>query len=287
MKNKKTPYIYLIPWIIGLVVFKVYPMILTIFYSFTDYSLMNEPKFVGLKNYIDLFNNPKFIISLTATLKYVILTVPFAVMFGLFIAFILNFKIKGVGLFRTVYYIPSLLGGSVAVAVLWQTLFLYDGPINHFLSIFGIEAIGWFSDPNAAILSLSLLRLWQFGSMMLIFLAALQGVPGELYEAANMEGASKFYMFKKVTIPMISPVILFNGIMALIGAFQEFTAPYIITNGGPEYHTYFLNMYIYEEAFTYYNFGFACAISLILVGIIVIFTLIVFKFSAKRVFYSD
>ncbi|MFV0393561.1 MAG: carbohydrate ABC transporter permease [Coprobacillaceae bacterium] len=285
--SKKTPYIYLTPWLIGLVVFKIYPMIETIVYSFTDYSLMNNPQFVGLENYTTLFQNPKFMISLTATLKYVILTVPFALMFGLFIAFILNFKIKGVGLFRTVYYIPSLLGGSVAVAVLWQTLFLYDGPINNFLQVFGVEPIGWFSDPNAAIISLSLLRLWQFGSMMLIFLAALQGVPEELYEAAQIEGASKLYIFKRVTIPIISPVILFNGVMALIGAFQEFTAPFIITNGGPEYHTYFLNMYIYEEAFTYYNFGYACALSLILVLIILAVTVVVFALSKNNVFYSD
>lgn len=285
--SKKTPYIYLTPWLIGLVVFKIYPMIETVVYSFTDYSLMNDPQFIGLENYTTLFQNPKFMTSLTATLKYVILTVPFALMFGLFIAFILNFKIKGVGLFRTVYYIPSLLGGSVAVAVLWQTLFLYDGPINNFLQLFGVEPIGWFSDPNAAIISLSLLRLWQFGSMMLIFLAALQGVPEELYEAAQIEGASKLYIFKRVTIPIISPVILFNGVMALIGAFQEFTAPFIITNGGPEYHTYFLNMYIYEEAFTYYNFGYACALSLILVLIILAVTVVVFALSKNNVFYSD
>ncbi|MFV0255387.1 MAG: carbohydrate ABC transporter permease [Erysipelotrichaceae bacterium] len=288
MYKKRTPYIYLLPWFIGITVFKVYPMILTFYYSFTEKSLIGDATWIGFKNYITLFtHDDKFWLSLSSTFKYVFFTVPLALIFGLFIAYILNFKLKGVKLFRTIYYIPSLLGTSVAVAILWQTLFSFDGPINSLVMSFGFEAIPWFTDPNTSLFILSLLRFWQFGSMMLIFLAALQGVPQELYEAATLDGSSQINTFLKVTIPVISPVILFNGIMALIGAFQEFNSPFIITEGGPQYHTYFLNMFIYQEAFTYHNFGYACALSMILVVIILFFTTIVFKFSAKHVFYSD
>lgn len=288
MTKKYTPYLYLAPWALGLIVFKIYPMILTIYYSFTQKSLVGDATFIGLDNYVNLFtNDDTFWISLEATFKYVFFTVPVALAFGLFIAFILNFKIKGVNFFRTIYYIPSLLGASVAVAILWQTLFSLNGPINAFIESLGMDPIAWFSNGGTALFTISLLKLWQFGSMMLIFLAALKGVPGELYEAATLDGSSKWNTFIRVTMPMISPVILFNGIMALIGAFQEFVAPYVITSGGPQYKTYFLNVYIYEEAFVNYDFGYACAISMVLVVIIVIFTALVFKFSANRVFYSD
>lgn len=288
MTKKYTPYIYLLPWTIGLLFFKLYPMILTVYYSFTEKSLVGKATFIGLQNYIELFTkDDTFWISLSATFKYVFFTVPCALMFGLFIAFILNFKIKGVSFFRTIYYIPSLLGATVAVSILWQTLFDFNGPINAMLQQIGIEPIAWFANGGTALFTLSLLRFWQFGSMMLIFLAALKNVPVELYEAATIDGASKIRTFFKITIPIISPIILFNGVMALIGAFQEFVSPFIITAGGPQYKTYLLNVYIYDEAFQKYNFGYACALSIILVTIIVFFTIIVFKFSAKKVFYSD
>lgn len=288
MNKKITPYLYLIPWFIGLIWFKVYPMILTIYYSFTEKSLVGDATFIGLQNYITMFtNDDKFWVSFFATLKYVIFTVPTALIFGLFIAYILNFKLKGVKVFRTIYYIPSLLGASIAVAILWQTLFSYNGPINAAIEAIGLNPIPWFTNEYSSLFTLSLLRFWQFGSMMLIFLAALQSVPQELYEAAMIDGSKKFYTFMKITIPIISPVILFNGVLALIGAFQEFVSPYVITGGGPQYHTYFLNVYIYDEAFSKYNFGYACAISIVLVTIIILFTLAVFKFSSGRVFYSD
>lgn len=288
MTKKYTPYLYLLPWIIGLVWFKIYPMILTVYYSFTDKSLVADANFIGLQNYIELFtNDDKFIVSLVATLKYVFFTVPLALCFGLFIAYILNFKLKGVKIFRTIYYIPSLLGASVAVAILWQTMFSYEGPINAAIQAIGLTPVPWFTNANSALFTISLLRFWQFGSMMLIFLAALQSVPQELYEAAMLDGSKKVNTFLKITIPIISPVILFNGILALIGAFQEFVSPYVITKGGPQYHTYFLNVYIYDEAFANYDFGYASAISMVLVVIIIFFTILVFKFSSDRVFYSD
>lgn len=288
MNKKYTPYLYLIPWVIGLLWFKVYPMILTVYYSFTEKSLVGDATFIGLQNYIQLFtNDDKFWISLTSTLKYVFITVPLALAFGLFIAFILNFKLKGVRTFRTIYYLPSLLGASIAVAILWQTLFSYTGPINAGIEMLGFDPVPWFTNANTSLFTLSLLRFWQFGSMMLIFLAALQGVPKELYEAATLDGSGKVRTFLNITIPIISPVILFNGILALIGAFQEFVSPYVITQGGPQYHTYFLNVFIFDKAFVQYDFGYACAISMVLVTIIILFTVLIFKFSANRVFYSD
>ncbi|MGL5041951.1 MAG: carbohydrate ABC transporter permease [Culicoidibacterales bacterium] len=290
MKKKKISpaYYFLIPWVIGFLVFKLYPAVMTVYYSLTNYNIAKSPKFIGFDNYKELFTtDPVFIQSLMATFKYVLITVPLALVFGLFIAYILNFKLKGVKLFRTAYYIPSILGANVAIAVLWKALFGNDGLVNSFLGLFNIAAIPWLTSPDTAIITLSILRLWQFGSMMVIFLAALQAVSPSLYEAARIDGASKWAQFTKITIPIISPVILFNGIMALIGAFQEFNAPYIITKGGPLNSTYFLNMYVFDTVFLKFRMGFGSAIAMVLVIIIAIFTAIVFKLSSKSVFYSD
>ena len=207
----------------------LYPFINALFISFTDYNLVREPNFIGFANYAKLFKDKDFLGTLRQTLKYTVITVPLQLAFALFIAFILNFKLKAINFYRTAYYVPSLLGGNVAVAVLWRFLFQQDGFINHFLGIFGVSPVKWLSSASGAMAVIVLLKVWQFGSAMLIFLAALKDVPQDLYEAASVDGATKSYSFFKITIPLITPTIFFNLVMQLVNAFQEFNGPYLST----------------------------------------------------------
>jgi oligogalacturonide transport system permease protein len=279
--------LFVMPWILGFLIFTAYPFITSLYLSFTDYSLLDEPSFIGLKNYFDLFQDKLFLKSLGNTMKYVFITVPIKLAFALFIAHILNYKLKAINFFRTAYYIPSILGGSVAIAVLWRFLFSDQGLVNIIIGYIGFEPISWLGDPRYALFTVSLLRAWQFGSAMVIFLAALKNIPESLYEAATIEGASKARMFISITIPMISPVIFFNFIMQLIQAFQEFNGPYIITGGGPLQSTTLLPLLIYNNAFQYYQMGYASAIAWILFLIIMVFTLISFRGQKYWVHYDD
>ena len=222
-----------------------------------------------------------------ATLKYTVLTVPLQLAFALFVAFILNFKLKGISFFRTAYYIPSLIGGNVAVSILWRFLFQEDGFINRIIGIFGLGPVGWFSTPSGAMTVIVLLKVCQFGSSMLIFLAALKNVPQDLYEAASIDGAGKVRSFFNITVPLITPTIFFNLVMQLVNAFQEFNGPYLVTGNGPLNSTYLSSMYIYDYAFKFFNMGYASAASWILFTIILVVTLILFATQNKWVFYSD
>ena len=279
---------YLLPWLIGLVIFTIYPFVASLVLSFTEYNLIKAPKFIGLANYIRLFTkDQEFINSILATIKYMLMTVPLQLGFALFIAFILNFKLKGINFYRTAYYIPSILGGNVAVAVLWRFLFSGDGLINQAIGLFGGEPVGWLSDPNAAMVVISLLRVWQFGSAMVIFLAALKEVPTELYEAAQVDGAKKWVIFFKITIPMITPTLFFNLVMQIVNAMQEFNAPYLITNGGPMKATNLASLLIYNNAFKFFNMGYASAMSWVLFILIALLAMVLFKTSDRWVFYSD
>ncbi len=287
-KKIPTVYFFLIPWFLGVVLLKLLPFAISLVLSFTNYDLINSPEFIGLGNYVKMFtDDPIFVKSIVATFKYAFITVPLVLVVSLLVATVLNFRIKGVNFFRSVYYIPSILGGNVAVAILWQSLFATDGIINMVIGVVGIDPIPWLVNPNLALFSIGLLRAWQFGSTMVIFLAALQNVPRSLYEAAELDGANKVKQFFNVTLPIITPVVLFNFVMGLVHAFQEFNAPYLITNGGPMHSTYLMNMYIYESAFTKYNMGYASALSWILFLIIMAFTLMVFRSSKYWVHYSD
>lgn len=287
-KGSKVGLLYIMPWLIGLLVFVIYPFISSLVLSFTNYNLISKPTFVGLDNFIKLFTTDKdFVKSLLATFRYAIITVPLQLVFALFIAFILNFKLKGINMFRTAYYIPSILGGNVAIAVLWRFLFSGDGLINQILAFIGIAPIGWLSEPGPAMAVIALLRIWQFGSSMVIFLAALKEIPEELYEAAKVDGAGKWRIFFKITVPLITPTIFFNLVMQLVNAFQEFNAPFLITNGGPLKSTYLTSLMIYENAFKFFKMGYASAMSWVLFIIIMVFTLVLFKTSNKWVYYSD
>jgi len=302
-KNKKKQkfrwsdaYIYLIPWLIGILVFRLYPFIEAFRISLFDIRIGRPERFVGFENFERiLFGTSQtgiiFRESLFRTFRYVLMTVPLVLVVALFVAFILNFKIKGIGFFRTAFYIPSILGGSVSIALLWRQVFGNQGLINSFIGIFGLNPIHWMTTPtgNLSLLVMSLLRAWQFGSVMLIFLSALQNVPTSLYEAASIDGAKKWRQFFSVTIPIITPTILFNTIQLLVAAFQEFNAAFLVfaQPGGPNNTALLMNVFIYNRAFEMNEFGIAGAASWIMFLCIMVLTLIVFKFSDKYVFYND
>ncbi|WP_336624239.1 carbohydrate ABC transporter permease [Clostridium boliviensis] len=287
MKHSKIGLLYILPWLAGMIVLTLYPFVNALVISFTDYNLVREPNFVGFENYVTLFKDADFLSTLTATVKYTIFTVPFQLAFALFIAYILNFKLKGINFYRTAYYIPSLLGGNVAVAVLWRFLFQQEGFINRFIGLFGAAPIPWFSSVNGAMAVIVFLKVWQFGSSMLIFLAALKDVPQELYEAASVDGSTRFYSFFRITIPLITPTIFFNLVMQMVNAFQEFNGPYLVTGRGPLNATYLTSMYIYDNAFKYFNMGYASAASWVLFIIIMVVTAVLFATQNRWVFYSD
>ncbi|HBR04254.1 MAG TPA: sugar ABC transporter permease [Lachnospiraceae bacterium] len=278
---------FILIWLIGFIIFKVYPFATSLYYSFTDMHLFNGIHKFGLFQYEKVFNTSKIMKSLKITFKYAFITVPLKLIAALFIAYILNFKIKGVNFFRTAYYVPSILGGSVAVAVLWKAVFKNDGIINTILGFFGVEGPNWLADPGKALWVICLLRIWQFGSSMVIFLAALKGVPADLYEAASLDGAGKWRQFFSVTIPLITPVIFYNLVTQLCQAFQEFNGPYIITNGGPLQSTSLVAYFVYKYAFEQYEMGLASAISWILFLILLVLTIIAFVSQRYWVYYSD
>ena len=233
MNKSKVGLLYILPWLIGFVFLTAYPFLNALVTSFTDYNLIGSAHFVGIDNYISLFTKKDFIKTINNTFVYTLMTVPLQLAFSLIVAFILNFELKGIRFYRTAYYIPSILGGNVAVAVLWRFMFQQNGVVNFILGRFGIAPIGWFSRPAGAMTIIILLKIWQFGSSMLIFLAALKNVPKELYEAADVDGAKKFRQFFTITIPLITPTIFFNLVMQLNNAFQEFNGPYLVTGNGP------------------------------------------------------
>lgn len=287
MKSRKVGYLYILPWLIGISFLTIYPFLNALYISFTDYNMVTTAGFVGLENYIALFRDSDFIASLKATLKYTVFTVPLQLAFALFIAFILNFKLKAIGLFRTAYYVPSLLGGNVAIAILWRFMFQPDGFINRFLTTVHLKPVAWFSSPGGAMAVVVLLKVWQFGSAMLIFLAALKEIPQDLYEASAMDGSGKIRTFFTITIPLITPTIFFNLVMQLVNAFQEFNGPFLITGNGPLNSTYLTSMFIYDYAFKYFNMGYASAASWILFLIIVLVTMVLFGTQRFWVYYSD
>lgn len=287
MYKRNVGFFFILPWLIGFIVFKLYPFGSSLAYSFTDYQLFDGIKEVGFMNYLQIFKTDKIMKAFEVTFKYAFITVPFKLIVSLFIAYILNFKLRGVNFFRTAYYIPSILGGSVAIAVLWKALFRDDGLINSVLEFVGVEGPKWLSDPSYSLFIICLLRVWQFGSAMVIFLAALKGVPQDLYEAAAIDGAGKWRQFFKITIPIITPVIFYNLVTQLCQAFQEFNGPYIITQGGPRNSTTLISLLVYNNAFERYEMGMASAMAWLMFVIVMTFTIIAFISQKYWVYYDD
>lgn len=288
IKSRYIGLVYISPWLIGFFIFQFYPLISSFVYSFMNFNMFDKREFIGIQNYIYMFTKDElFRKSLKVTFIYVFLSVPLKLVSALLVAMLLNMKLKFVNFFRTVYYIPSIMGGSVAISILWKAMFMKEGYINSLLSIFSIPATNWLGYPSLAIYTLSSLVVWQFGSSMVIFLAGLKQIPTELYEACKVDGASRLRMFFNITLPMLSPIIFFNLIMQLINAFQEFTGALVITNGGPVNATYLYVLKVYEDGFRFFKMGYASALSWVLFFIILIFTSLIFKSSTGWVYYTD
>jgi multiple sugar transport system permease protein len=288
-KHNLVALVFLAPWLAGLLGLTVGPMIVSLYYSFTDFDFLNVPNLVGLDNYERLLNDPRYLRSLANTLIYVIVAVPLRLAVALAVAMVLKKAVRGVGIYRAAFYLPSLLGGSVAVAVLWRQVFDGDGLFNQVLALVGIQGEDWISTPQYALGTLILLAAWQFGSPMLIFLAGLQQIPTDLYEAAAIDGAGAWTRDRKITVPLLTPVILFNLVMQMITAFQTFTPSFVISNGtgGPLDSTLLYTLYLYMRAFGNFEMGYASAMAWVLLAIIAIMTFLVFRSAGRWVFYGD
>jgi len=282
-------YAFISPFIIGFLVFTAFPIVASFFYSFTSFDMLTAPKFVGLDNFVTMFtNDPKYWKSVKVTIYYVVAVVPLRLTFALFIAMLLAKASRMIGVYRTMFYLPSIIGGSVAVAIMWRNLFGDDGVINILLTLLGLDAVRWFGNPTAALWMLIMLAVWQFGSSMLIFLAGLKNIPPTYYEAAAVDGANPVQKFFRITIPMLSPVILFNTIMQTISAFITFIPAFIITKGTgqPLDGTLLYSLYLFRRAFQFFQMGYGSAMAWILLIVIAILTLILFKTSRFWVHYE-
>lgn len=288
MKREYQAYLYILPWILGFAILQLYPFVSSFIYSFTDYTVGAKATFQGLANYKKLFTQDKeFWNSLKVTILFALYTVPGKLIMALAVAMFLNRDLKGINLIRTLYYIPSLFSGSVAVALLWRLMFLDNGVINAILSALHLPVIQWLGDTRYALRTICMLEIWQFGSSMVMFLAALKQVPRSLYEAAEIDGAGKVTRFFHITLPQISPIIFFNLINQTIQALQNFTSAQVITEGGPLKSTYVLGLKLYKEGFSYFKMGYASAISWVVFAAIMIFTLAIFASSKLWVHYAD
>lgn len=289
-RQNRIAYLFLLPWLIGFFCLTLGPMLGSFYLSLTKYNLMNSPSFLGFDNYKEIFTNDQsFNHSIILTFRYVLLAVPLRLIFALLVAMALNKGIRALGVYRTVYYIPSLLGGSVAIAIVWRKIFDVDGIVNRFLSVFGIKGPAWIAHPNYVLYTIVTLAVWQFGSAMVIFLAGLKQIPTELYEASEVDGSGKTRQFFQITLPLLSPVIFFNLVMSIISSFQVFTSGYVIGDGrgGPIDSTLFYTLYLYLKGFSFFDMGYASALAWILLTIIGVFTAIVFVTSKYWVFYGD
>jgi pectin-derived oligosaccharide transport system permease protein len=289
-RDNKAGYLFLLPWLIGLVLIIGGPMLASLYLSFTNYSLIQAPSWVGLENYARMLSDPRLHKSIAVTFTYVFVGVPLQLIAALAIAMLLNEGMKGLPFYRSVFYLPSMLGSSVAIAVLWRQMFEVDGLVNQVLRKFGIPATtSWIGDPQYALWTIILLHVWTFGSPMVIFLAGLRQIPGMYYEAASVDGASRWAQFKKITLPLLSPIIFFNLVLQIINAFQAFTQAFVVSNGtgGPADSTLFYTVYLYQRGFVQFQMGYAAAMAWLLVVIIAAFTVINFFFSKYWVFYGD
>ena len=280
-------YIFLSPWILGMIFFTGGPIIASLILAFCRWDLITPPELVGLDNFIKIMSDPKFWKSLYNTFYYTIFAVPLGIIGSIIVALLMNQKWRSVRLLRTIYYLPSVTAG-VASAIIWMWLFNPDfGLINYFLGKLGIKGPLWLASEEWSKPALIIMSLWGVGGNMIIYLAGLQGVPSQLYEAAEIDGANLFQKFINVTLPMLTPVIFFNLIMSIVWSFQIFTQVYVMTQGqgGPADSTLVLVLYIYQKAFKFHQMGYASALSWILFIIILIATLIQFKFS-KWVYYE-
>ncbi|MBO7743739.1 sugar ABC transporter permease [Paenibacillus sp. MWE-103] len=288
--HNRTAYLFLLPWLVGFFCLTLGPMIGSLYLSFTKYNLLAAPNWTGLENYKQIFgDDATFGHSLKLTFTYVLLSVPLRLVFALLVAMALNKGIRALGVYRTVYYVPSLLGGSIAISIVWRQIFDGDGVVNRALGWFGIDGPSWIAHPDYLLYPIVALSVWQFGSAMVIFLAGLKQIPADLYEASQVDGAGKARRFFSISLPMLTPVIFFNLIMSIINSFQAFTPAYVIGDGrgGPLDASMFYTLYLYLKGFAYFDMGYASALAWIMLLIIAAFTGLVFATSRFWVFYGD
>ena len=278
-------YLAIAPWLVGFILFTAGPMLISLWTSFTDWDLLTDPQWVGLENYRSLATDPTFIQSIKVTLAYTAAYVPLDLVGGLLLALLVRPRLRGIGIYRTIFYLPTVFSG-VAFVVVWLWMLNPNGGlINLVLRWFGIEGLRWLLDPKYALWSLVMMSFWGWGRSMALYLGGMQSIPGELYEAAAMDGAGSFRQFFKITLPLLSPIIFFNLVLSIISTFQSFTSAFVATNGGPLDSTLFLVLYIYRQAFEYFHMGYAAALAWVLFAIILVLTLVLLRSQKFWVFY--
>ncbi|WP_426007308.1 carbohydrate ABC transporter permease [Paenarthrobacter sp. NyZ202] len=284
-------YLFLTPWLIGFFVLIAGPMLSSLWLSFTDYSILGTPEWVGIENFEVMFSKDvRFWHAMAVTLTYLFVSVPLVQIFALFLATMVNKGLRGLSIYRAVFYVPSLIGGSVAIAILWRFLFDSQGLFNGALGVIGIQTDhSWIGEPGTALNTLIILNVWQFGAAMIIYLAGLKQIPAELNEAAIMDGASPVKRYFAITLPMLSPIIFFNVLMNMVGAFQAFNTAYIVSNGsgGPADSTLFYTLYLYQRGFVDFDMGYASALGWVLLIIVAAAAGLLFLLARRFVYYGD
>ncbi len=288
-RENRQGYWYVMPWILGFFLFTLIPMLFSLVLSLCKWDIvtgLKTVKFVGFDNYKNLIHDKDFIKSLVVTFKFCLISIPFYQIISLAVALVLNMNIKFMKTYRLIYFLPSIIP-VIASTMIWAQLFGESGLLNQALKIFGIQGPAWLNNPKTSLYALIIMGVWGIGNTMIIYLSGLQGVNEELKEAAMIDGAKSYQIFFRITIPMISPTIFFNVVMAIIGSFQYFTQAYVMTEGGPLKSTLFYNLYLYMKAYKDYEMGYASAMAWIMFAIIMIFTLIIIKSSSFWVYYQN
>lgn len=289
-RSALTAYAFLTPWLLGLVVITLGPMLFSLYLAFTRYDLLSPPRWVGLANFRRMFGaDPRFWQAVRVTLTFVLVSVPLVLIVSLLLALFLNRGIRLLGIYRTLFYVPSLIGSSVAIAILWKQVFGTFGIVNRGLEFIGLHHGSWVGNPGTALYAIIGLNLWAFGATMIIFLAGLRQVPANLYEAASVDGAHVFQRFWHITLPQLTPLIFFNVLLDTVHAFQAFTGAYVVSggSGGPSDSLLFYTLYLYQKGFVEFQMGYAAAMAWLLLAALAVFTAIAFSTARFWVHYGD
>jgi pectin-derived oligosaccharide transport system permease protein len=288
-RDARAAYLFLAPWIVGMLAITIGPILASLYLSFTNYSLLRPPRWIGLQNYARMLGDERLRTSLGVTFRYVFISVPLQLAVALALALLLNRGVRGLAFYRSVYYLPSLLAGSVSIAILWRQMFGTEGLVNDLLALLGIQGVGWIAHPDFALGTLVVLNVWTFGAPMVIFLAGLRQIPTMYYEAATVDGAGRWARFRHVTVPLLTPIIFFNLVLQMIGAFQTFTQAFVVSGGtgAPSDRTLFYTLYLYQRGFGSFQMGYASALAWLLLLIIAAFTALNFLLAKRWVFYGD
>jgi multiple sugar transport system permease protein len=288
-REDRAAYVFLLPWFVGMAVFTIGPILASLYLSFTDYTLLSPPEWLGLDNYQRMLDDTRLHKSLLVTFEYVFISVPLQLSLALALAMLLNRGVRGLAFYRSVYYLPSLLAGSVSIAILWRQIFGGEGLVNQLLDLVGIKGTSWIANPDFALGTLVVLNAWTFGAPMVIFLAGLRQIPTSYYEAASVDGAGPVSQFFRITLPLLTPIIFFNLVLQMIDAFQNFTQAFVVSGGqgGPVDSTLVYTLYLYDRGFGSFEMGYASALAWVLLVIIAVLTGVNFLFAKKWVFYGD